>query len=130
MPAGDKTGARGYGPKTGRGAGYCGGYSTPGYANPIPGRGRFGFGRGRGWFGRGSGRGFRHWYHATGLPGWARGGRGFLPFGAAAHPYEQEITPKEEMNMLKEQAEFLQNQLKDIQSRISTLEKVQTKEKE
>lgn len=125
MPAGDRTGPLEYGPMTGCGAGYCGGYPTPGYANPIPGRGRFGFGHG---FGRH--RGWRHWYHATGLPGWARIGYGWPGFGASAYPYESEITPKEEMNMLKEQAEILQSQLKDIQSRINTLENAQTKEKE
>jgi len=35
------------GPMTGRAAGFCAGYSVPGYANPILGRGWFG--RGRGW---------------------------------------------------------------------------------
>lgn len=133
MPAGDRTGPLGYGPMTGRGAGYCGGYPVPGYANPIPGRGWFGFGRGfgrgRGWFGRGGGRGWRHWYYATGLPGWARAGYGWPAFGFPAYPYEPELTPKEEMNMLKEQAELLQKDLKDIRDRISTLEKTQTKEK-
>ena len=69
MPGGDRTGPLGAGPMTGRGAGFCAGYSMPGYANPISGRGWFGFGRGRGWFGRGGGRGWRHWYYATGLPG-------------------------------------------------------------
>ncbi|MCL7454966.1 MAG: DUF5320 domain-containing protein, partial [Anaerolineae bacterium] len=39
MPAGDRTGPRGMGPRTGRAAGYCAGYSAPGWANPGPGRG-------------------------------------------------------------------------------------------
>jgi len=55
MPKGDKTGPEGAGPMTGRGAGYCAGYSVPGYANPVSGYGR-GWGRGRG---RGFGRGWR-----------------------------------------------------------------------
>lgn len=42
MPWGDRTGPMGYGPMTGRAAGYCAGYPTPGYANPIPGRGFWG----------------------------------------------------------------------------------------
>ena len=42
MPGRDRTGPRGFGPMTGRGFGYCAGYSAPGYANPIPGRGWFG----------------------------------------------------------------------------------------
>jgi hypothetical protein len=48
MPFGDGTGPRGMGPMTGRGAGYCAGFSRPGFTNPIPGRGWFGLGRGRG----------------------------------------------------------------------------------
>ena len=59
MPRGDKTGPGGAGPMTGRAAGYCAGYSVPGYLNLVCGHGR-GWGRGyrRGW-GRGFGRG---WY--------------------------------------------------------------------
>jgi len=93
MPAGDGTGPLGFGPMTGRAAGYCAGYPVPGYMNPIPGRGFLGrgfapayyptpyapttmpygsgaayapaWGRPFGWFGRG----FRR--------GWGRGfGRG------------------------------------------------------
>ncbi len=45
MPGGDGTGPMGFGPGTGRGAGYCRGYSLPGYANPVPGYRRWrGFG--------------------------------------------------------------------------------------
>lgn len=68
MPFGDGTGPRGQGPMTGRGAGYCGGYSGPGYANPQPGWGWYGYGMGRGW-GRGAGRG---WGRGMGR-GWGRG---------------------------------------------------------
>jgi len=39
MPFGDGTGPMGMGPMTGRAAGYCAGYPTPGVANPIPGAG-------------------------------------------------------------------------------------------
>ena len=75
MPGGDGTGPAGMGPMTGRAAGYCAGYGTPGFANPVVGRGRFGYGVGRGFgrgagFGRGVGRGFGR--------GFRRGfGRGF-----------------------------------------------------
>ena len=89
MPFGDGTGPRGLGPMTGRGAGYCTGSGRPGFANPVPGRGRFGFGRGipywnpylgsygatlpwsgfgRGW-GRGRGRG-RGWMAPYRYPWW------------------------------------------------------------
>jgi hypothetical protein len=60
MPRGDGTGPAGLGPMTGRGAGYCASYPTPGFANTY-GRGsgmgmgprRSGFrGRGRRFLGR------------------------------------------------------------------------------
>jgi len=66
MPFGDRTGPRGMGPMTGRGAGYCAGFSQPGFANPIPGRGWFGFGFGWGLrhnsWGGGRGRGRGRWF--------------------------------------------------------------------
>ena len=45
MPFGDGTGPRGIGPMTGKGAGFCAGFGTPGFANPVLGRG-FGISRG------------------------------------------------------------------------------------
>lgn len=62
MPLGDRTGPNGFGPRTGRGLGYCSGYSTPGYMTGGRGYGRgsgygYGGGYGRG-YGRGFGRGF------------------------------------------------------------------------
>jgi len=62
MPGGDRTGPWGAGPMTGRAAGICAGYDTPGYMNPAFGRG-YGRGGGRGYgrgFGVGGGRGWRH----------------------------------------------------------------------
>ena len=41
MPAGNGTGPLGLGPMTGRAAGYCAGYSMPGYMNSVAGRGSF-----------------------------------------------------------------------------------------
>jgi len=80
MPRGDGTGPAGFGPMTGRAAGYCAGYSVPGYMNPIPGRGYWG--RGRGYWGRGGGRGYRNGYYATGFSRWARVGMGYPAWGA------------------------------------------------
>jgi len=111
MPFGDRVGPLGLGPRTGRAMGYCAGFPGPGYMNPVPGRGWFGFGRG--WFG--GGRGWRCWYWATGLPAWARAGYGYPP-------------SKEEMDILKDQAKFLSKELEEIQNRISTLEKAQAQE--
>ena len=113
MPGGDRTGPRGMGPLTGRGAGYCAGYNMPGYANPIPGRGFWG------WGGRGGGRGWRHWYHATGLPGWAR--VGYYPAWGAV-PYQGPPTPEQEADVLKAQAEHLKTMLGNIEQRLRELE--------
>ncbi len=89
MPLGDGTGPMGYGPMTGRAAGYCAGYGMPGYMNPVPGGG---WGMGRGWgrgFGWGRGRG-RGWGRGRGFGrgrGWGRGfgwgfGAGRVPVGS------------------------------------------------
>lgn len=127
MPAGDGTGPMGYGPMTGRAAGYCAGYQVPGYMNPMAGRY---WGRGRGWFGRGGGRGWRHWFYATGLPGWARTGYGAPLSGPPVMPYPPDPTPEEELKVLKDQAEFIKTQLDEIQQRIRTLENAEVKTKE
>jgi len=41
MPFGDGTGPAGAGPMTGRAAGFCAGFPTPGYMNPVAGRAGF-----------------------------------------------------------------------------------------
>ena len=101
MPFGDRTGPRGFGPMTGRAAGYCAGFPIPGYANPGP-----GYGFGMGW---GGGRGWRHWYYATGLPGWAR-------FGPLSAP-----TREQQAALLEEQATLLREQLEAIEGQLSEL---------
>jgi hypothetical protein len=119
MPRGDGTGPAGMGPMTGRAAGFCAAYGMPGYANPVPGRGfGMGFGRGRG-FG-GGGRGWRHWFYATGLPGWARFGGYAVPDGYAT-PY-QRPDPELERTALRNQAEALQSELDLIKKRMSEIE--------
>ncbi len=113
MPRGDRTGPAGMGPMTGRAAGYCAGFGMPGYMNPIPGRGfGMGFGRGRG-FG-GGGRGWRHWFYATGLPGWQRWGWWGMPSPA--------LDAESEKQVLKGQAEALQSELELIKKRLDELE--------
>lgn len=126
MPAGDRTGPRGMGSMTGRGAGFCAGYEMAGYVNPMPGRG-FGMGRGRGgaWGGPGSRRGWRHWYHATGLPGWARFGHApawGMPRPGGYSPYAGPPTPEQEVEFLRAEAEWLEEQLEAITGRIEELE--------
>jgi hypothetical protein len=108
MPGGDGTGPVGMGPMTGRAAGYCAGYPTPGYLSSVGGRGFWGWGRGRG-----GGWGRRNWYYATGLPFWARMAQGF--FGAPAAGQERDA--------LRQQSQQLQESLNAINRRIEELEK-------
>ena len=110
MPGGDGTGPGGMGPMTGRAAGFCAGYSVPGYANPVGGRGMgMGWGRGRGG-GFGRGRGF----------GWGRAGYGLPAYGRV--PFAPTVTPQQELDSLKGQAEYLENALDGIKERIGELE--------
>ena len=115
MPGGDRTGPAGMGPMTGRGVGFCAGFSMPGYANPVAGHGCFG--RSRGFWGRSGGRGWRNWFYATGIPVWARAGFNF------SGPVTPTVTAEQEVEGLKQQAEFLQNSLSQINERIEQLEK-------
>ncbi len=143
MPGGDGTGPGGMGPMTGRAAGYCAGYSVPGFMNPIPGQGSWGWGRGGGW-------GRRNLFYATGLPGWQRAAVGSPAFGAAgagyapyatpfaavgspalgvpgagsapyATPFAPAMTHQQELDMLKGQAEYFEDALDGIKKRIEEL---------
>ena len=124
MPGGDRTGPVGAGSMTGRGAGYCAGHSVPGYMNPV------GSSLGR-WAVWGHGRGYRHWYRATGVPGWGRANYGPPAWGAHRFPYfyapQPSVTPKEEIEMLKAESEGLEQALKEIRKRMEELEKVGSK---
>lgn len=115
MPFGNGTGPNGMGPMTGRGAGYCAGFSNPGYMNPAPGGG-LGRGTGRGFgrgFGRGMGRGFGRGFVNMFAPGWGYGQQGPTTQPAA--------DPKHEMRILKQQSEALKDQLDDIEQRMAEL---------
>ncbi len=134
MPRGNGTGPAGFGPMTGRAAGYCAGYSAPGYANPVRGRGFSGYGRGGGFngYGRGlggGGRGWRNRYYATGMPYWARE---YAPYpGTQGYGYAApELTREAEAKILKEQAEFMQNEISAINDRIKELENLASGQKD
>ena len=124
MPGGDGTGPGGMGPMTGRAAGYCAGYAVPGYANPVGGRGFWGFGRGGG-----GGRGWRNQFYATGLPGWQRAAMGYPAFGGAMPPaapypapFATAMSGEQQLDGLKGQAEYLEDALDGIRKRIEELE--------
>ncbi len=114
MPGGDGTGPMGAGPMTGRGAGYCAGYTAPGYTNFIPGRGMglgFGRGLGRGRFFRGGRPGYQP------MRGYARGFAAY--YGS---PATQDLTSKQEADMLKNEAKLLQDEVNALNQRIKELE--------
>ena len=131
MPGGDGTGPAGFGPMTGRGAGYCAGYPVPGFMNPIPGRGSWGWG--------GGGRGRRNWFYATGMPGWTRAAAGYpawgmgpqaMPAGGFASPMANPManpwiqpSRQQQIDALKGQAEYFEDMLDGIKSRIEEFER-------
>lgn len=112
MPRGNRTGPRGMGAMTGRAAGLCAGFQAPGYDNQVPGRGK-GFGGRSGGF-AGGGRGWRNWFHATGIPGWMR-------FGGNAAP-SQKLDPENERQVLKNQAEMLQTEMNNVKKRLDEMD--------
>lgn len=106
---------------TGRGAGFCAGNPAPGFMNPAWGRGG-----GRG-FGRGGGGGggwrHRHWYYATGMPGWQRAWTARPPY---APPYAAPVAPfmtkEQEVEALKNQAMYFEQALEDLRRQIREIE--------
>ncbi|MEA3558912.1 MAG: DUF5320 domain-containing protein [Candidatus Thermoplasmatota archaeon] len=121
MPGGDESGPWGRGPMTGRGAGYCAGFETPGFAGRGPGRG----------FGRGMGRGY-----AQGEPGrgFGRGmGRGYGFNEPVYHPDEigpyrpgmsravGEPSPEAERAYLENMVKGMETELENIKKRIGEL---------
>jgi len=109
MPRGDRTGPWGRGPRTGGGAGYCGGYDAPGFANPAPGYGRRFGGRFGGW-GAGRGWGWRYRFYAPGYPAWEQQGY-------------HAMAPEQELGGLKDEADWLRGQLEAITRLIDELER-------
>jgi len=109
MPRGDGTGPRGLGSMTGRAAGYCAGYSTPGFANSYG--GRMGMGRG---YGRGFGFGY-----ANQVPY-------YNPPVYGGSYYQPSIEPKQEIGALSNEANMLKEQLEAINKRIAELEKTKS----
>lgn len=119
MPRGDGTGPAGLGSMTGRGLGYCAGYSQPGYITaPGPGMG-MGYGRG---YGRGRGRGYGMglaWRRGFGGGGW----RAWAPVAPIAPvvPIQRQFTPMNQLEMLKQEKDYLESELKEIQSALQDI---------
>jgi hypothetical protein len=124
MPRGDGTGPGGLGPMTGRAAGYCAGYSVPGFMNPYGGRSGLGFGYGRG-YGRGFGRGFGRGYRRGFWPAYPYPIASPMTYGGGF--YQPTAEPKQEMEMLAEEAKTLKEELEAINKRITELEEKEKK---
>ena len=121
MPRGDGTGPAGLGPMTGRAAGYCAGYSVPGYVNARPG---YGFGM---VFGRGGGRGFRRGGY------WGARFQPAVPFAETPYPYNAayaQPNPQEERAFLENQIKALQGQLDAVKQRLDEVTKQTEQKKE
>jgi len=100
MPRGDRTGPLAYGPRTGRGLGFCSGFNSPGFTKPW-GAGR-GWGLGRG-FGRGMGFRWRHfWSYVPDYP-------------------PMKMSPEDEKKVLEDQVKFLEQELEQVKSRLEQL---------
>ena len=113
MPKGNKTGPLGLGSRTGRGLGYCAGYSTPGYTKGPRMGWSIGYRRGRG-YGRG------RWFH----------GRQFSPEPyyhplnfikdpvIDASPWTTALKPEEEIKYLEDTLSGMKKEIVTIEKRI------------
>ena len=123
MPGGDRTGPMGFRSMSGRGAGYCAGYTVPGYANPVGGRMDMGYGRGRG-RGYGRGRGLRRgacygyptYSSYTAIPP-------AYPYYGPGYPYQGTMDSKQELDLLQSEAEDIKAELEAVNKRIDELKK-------
>jgi hypothetical protein len=97
----------GAGPMTGRGAGYCAGFATPGFANPGRG-GRLGRGMGMGMArnGRGGGFGFRNRFYAQ---------------PPVQQPVQQPLSAEQEKDYLAHEAKALEEELAAVKKRLNEL---------
>jgi hypothetical protein len=97
MPRGDGTGPIGYGPRTGRGAGYCiGPFKTGFERKPCIGYGR--------------GNGYRRWFQDAGYPD-------FVGYRQGTAIIDDTV----EKEQLQRQSEILEKQLKYVNRRLSAL---------
>ncbi len=101
MPGGDGTGPVGYGPRTGRGAGYCSRYPLPGFA-ALGTRRRF----------LGTGYMRPRFYGVKGYPG----------------PGYYAGKEADEKKYLKEQAELLKKEIDSVEARIKEIYELKTPE--
>lgn len=122
MPAFDKRGPLGQGPRTGRGFGYCASTTGSSHGQPVV------YGVGRGGIPHGGGRGFA--FGGRRGRGQRFGDRRFAPLepGFYPAPASVQMTAEQEIAGLKEESQILQDQLNQINTRIEDLVSEQEKE--
>ena len=121
MPRGDNTGPEGRGSKTGRGMGYCSGYSTPGFTKGLP--------RGGGGYGRGRGRGLNFRSNDQGYSQVPRYNNGIRqtnnqstrPVPQDSRDYGKVESQGDEVQALKDEARMLEERLNEINQRMDEL---------
>lgn len=106
MPRGDRTGPRGLGNMTGKGAGFCAGNQAAGTANSNSGKAAGG---------RGRGLGLCNGVNNMGLPGGRQSG--------SENDSKAQASPGTANNRNSEQAEALQKQLNELSSRLDAIDK-------
>ena len=112
MPRGDGSGPMGYGPMTGRAAGYCQGLGAPGFQSAgLVG----GFAGGRGIRRGFRGRGWRNWSQGYSWPG-------YVALAAGPRP-AWSFDPVTEQRELAGRAEALKTELEFIKKRLSDMER-------
>ena len=126
MPRGDRTGPEGLGPMTGRGLGYCAGFSSPGFTKGSG----LGLARGRG---RGIGRGLARGYRGGRGPGRRMVFPSLRPVPIArdypspylqrepSQSYYREYTEEEKIEELREYANYLKEELEAVEKRIDEI---------
>lgn len=114
VPRGDRTGPMGYGPRSGRAAGFCAGYPVPGYLNPVP---RWGFRRAWRmhaytfpWYAPP----YHPVYHPPGIPGY---------YPAELSKQQEKAILEDQARVLEDQVEALKSDLEEIQRRIDELKR-------
>lgn len=126
MPRGDGTGPNGMGSMTGRGLGYCAGYSTPGFTKGFGmglGRGGGGIRMGRAWGGPGRGMGRGRGYWGYGRPAYYAPVQAAPVYNPVAPGYAGPVDKDTELKYLKDEKQYLESSLNDLAKRIEELEK-------
>lgn len=109
MPRGDGSGPMGQGSMTGRGAGFCSGFSMPGFS-------------GRG-MNKGIGRGIRQGFGRGSAQGFGRGQMSGMPYNSAYQNFAQPTTMnrEQETEYLKNQAKYMETELSEIKDRVNEI---------